>query len=415
MIPLLALSASAADRFALVTAASDGGEQRPILRHTAADAERFAEVLGTLGGVSPDGLQLLVDPSLAEVRAALERLGDAAAGHDRAEIVVYFTGHADPQGLQFGAEALPYTELRTAVEAMDADVRVVIIDGCSSGAALRSKGGAQADPLLVEPGLDGVVFLTSSAADEASQESDALGGSYFTHSLTTGLRGAADSSGDGRISLAEAYRYTYASTLALTEQTLGGAQHPSFELRLAGAGDVVLTELDPAGGRLVVPSRLDGAVTIRRAHGDVVAELAENRDQDVVVAVTPGRYELVVRRDHDQLGGTFAVDAEPVAVDPAELKTLPDPVEVRKGGRSPAKALLLGTAVAGYAGAGAAFAWSNIQFGKAVDGVDANTGTPLDYDRHRNASNASMHAFYFSGSVAVLSTTTLALLMGGGR
>jgi hypothetical protein len=406
MIALVAMAALGADRFALVTSASDGGERRPQLRHAAADAERFAEVLRTLGGVDDDRLELLVDPTATEVRDALARLGEAAGGRARSEVVVYFTGHADPDGLQFGAAALPYTELRAAIDEIEADVRVVIIDGCASGAVLRTKGGTHAAPLQVAPSLDGVAFLTSSAADEASQESDALGGSFFTHSLTTGLRGAADSSGDGRVSLDEAYRYAYANTLALTERTLGGAQHSSFDLSLAGAGDVVLTELDPAGGVLVLPSDL-GGVTVRRARGDVIAQLAGRRE-DAVLAVAPGRYDVVVQPDRQRLGGSVSVGQTPVTVDAADLRLLPDPVTRPKGGRSPAKALLLGTAIAGYAGAATSF---GIYSGAYAD--VRNDDDFLAWQRADVRADASLHAFFFTGSVAVLSTTTLVLLGGG--
>jgi uncharacterized caspase-like protein len=55
----------------------------------------------------------------------------------------------------------------------------------------------------------GEVVITSSSADELSQESDEVGGSYFTHYLLSGLRGAADTSGDGEVTLDEAYRYVY--------------------------------------------------------------------------------------------------------------------------------------------------------------------------------------------------------------
>jgi hypothetical protein len=408
MIALLAVSALAADRFALVTAASDGGPGRPTLRHAQADAQRFAEVLTTLGGVDEDGLQLLIDPTVDEVRAALAGLADRARGRERSEIVAYFTGHADAGGLQFGAEALPYAELRSAVDAVEADIRVVIIDGCSSGAVLRTKGGTHADPLDVSPRLDGIAFLTSSAADEASQESDVLGGSFFTHSLTTGLRGAADSSGDGRVSLAEAYRYAYASTLSLTERTLGGAQHASFDLALAGEGDVVLTELGMAGGQLVLPATLEGVVTVRRAGGDVLAEVAEGRVDDSVIAVTPGRYDLVVQDARGRIGGTLTVGDVPVTVDAAHLRPLPAPVDRVKGGRSPARAALLGAAIAGYAGAATSFAIYSSSGGRSS--VDDD----FAWERASIRTDKSLHAFYFTGSMAVVSTTTLVLL-GGGR
>lgn len=54
---------------------------------------------------------------------------------------------------------------------------------------------------------EGRVYITSSAAGERAQESDEIQGSVFTHYLLAGLRGAADDSGDRRVSLEEAYRF----------------------------------------------------------------------------------------------------------------------------------------------------------------------------------------------------------------
>src|SRR5439155_13901499 len=87
----------------------------------------------------------------------------------------------------------------------------------------------------------GIAVMASSTAQELSQESDELKGSYFTHHLITALRGAADSDGDGRVSLDEAYRYAYRRTLASTATTQVGSQHVTLETDLAGQGEVPVT------------------------------------------------------------------------------------------------------------------------------------------------------------------------------
>ena len=87
------------------------------------------------------------------------------------------------------------------------------------------------------------MILTSSASDEDSQESDLIGGSYFSHHLASGLLGGADSSGDGRVTLFEAYAYAYDRTVADTAESAAGAQHPTFSYDLAGNGDLVLTDV----------------------------------------------------------------------------------------------------------------------------------------------------------------------------
>ena len=38
------------------------------------------------------------------------------------------------------------------------------------------------------------------------------------------------------------YRYAFDETLARTENTQAGPQHPSYDIQLTGAGDLVLTD-----------------------------------------------------------------------------------------------------------------------------------------------------------------------------
>ena len=65
----------------------------------------------------------------------------------------------------------------------------------------------------------GQVLITASSASEDAQESDAIQGSFFTHFLTSGLRGAADRDNDGKVTLGEAYEFAYAHTVSNTVGT----------------------------------------------------------------------------------------------------------------------------------------------------------------------------------------------------
>lgn len=393
MIAALVSLAFAAERHALVAGAASGGPDRPLLRYAAADAERVVDVLVEVGGVDRDHLHVLLDPGAADVRRELAALAADLQPDD--EVLLYFTGHADPSGLRFGREQLSYDELRAAVDALPAGVRVVVIDGCSSGAVLREKGGTFHAPITVGSGLDGVAYLTSSAADEVSQESDAIGGSFFTNALTTGLLGAADRSGDGTVTLAEAYRYTYDHTLASTERTIGGAQHASFDLRMAGAGDLVLSRPSATRGQLRIPRDLGDAVTVRSARGEVVAELVGARDADTWLALPPGRYDLVVRDGGVRSAATVSVgDGAPSSAEASALRPLPDPEVRKKGSRTPVRAALLGLATAGVVGT--VVSWSGLQ---------QNNHPELGY-------NPSFPPFLFFGTLTVLSTTTFVVQEG---
>ena len=125
--------------------------------------------------------------------------------------------------------------------------------------------------------MRGHAFLTSSSADEVAQESEGLGGSFFTHYLTSGMRGAADVSGDGKITLNEAYQFAFHETLGGTADTRGGAQHPAYDIQLSGTGDVVMTDVRQTSAGLVLSEDLQGRCFVRNADDQLVVELQKPR------------------------------------------------------------------------------------------------------------------------------------------
>jgi uncharacterized caspase-like protein len=220
-----------------VAGANYGGPDRPALQYAISDAERLARVLVDLGGVSPEDAILLKQPGLRELDEALGRLQArvvearrAGRGDEggRTELLVYYSGHADDKGLLLGEDRYSYRSLRDRLDDVPADVRIAVLDACASGAITRLKGGKLRPPFLVDESSDmrGHAFLTSSAETEAAQESDRIGASYFTHYLISGLRGAADVNGEGKVTLNEAYQFAFNETLGRTVDTKGGAQHP---------------------------------------------------------------------------------------------------------------------------------------------------------------------------------------------
>lgn len=292
-------------RFALVAGVNDGGPDRIRLRYARSDAERVANVLERLGGVAPADEILLLDPDDAALRAAFRdveaRIRAARATH-RAELVLYYSGHSDEQGLLLRGTHVPYPEVRRWLESVSAQVRIAIVDSCSSGALTRQKGGQRAPPFLIDTSsaVKGHAIITSSAADEASQESDRIGASFFTHFLITGLRGAADTSQDGKVTVNEAYQFAFGETLARTERTRSGAQHPAYDIQLVGSGDVVLTDLRGTDATLVFPEAASGRFFVRDRDGRLVAELRKVAGRPIELGLEPGTYQIV-RDDGERL------------------------------------------------------------------------------------------------------------------
>jgi hypothetical protein len=134
--------------------------------------------------------------------------------------------------------------------------------------------------------------------------------------------GDADQSGDGRVSLAEAYAYAYERTVADTADTAAGPQHPTFSFDLAGNGDLVLTDVvERREGVLIAAHAPAGQWFLVDPRGFVVAEIAKAEGVERLVALAPGRY-WVRRRlaDHLRVGQITVATGEIAQVDDRALK-----------------------------------------------------------------------------------------------
>ncbi|MDR3012950.1 MAG: caspase family protein [Chitinispirillales bacterium] len=287
-------------RFLLVVGANNGGHGRSILRFAVTDAQSFASVLTEMGGVEERNKVFLSEPSVADMHggfAAIEqKLNNPRYRNGRREIIVYYSGHADEQGLLLGQEVMRWSDLRNQVANLSADLKVAVVDACGSGAITRIKGGAFRPAFLSDASSDmtGYAFLTSSSADEVSQESDRLAGSFFTHALVSGLRGAADMTGSGTVTLSEAYQFAFNETLHSTQSTMGGAQHPSRDMNLTGTGDVVMTDLRHANSGLALDIELEGRFFIRDERGFLVAELYKAKGRAIELGLPTGIYSIYI-------------------------------------------------------------------------------------------------------------------------
>lgn len=286
------------NRYVISISANNGGENRPMLRYAESDAKSFANVLKEMGGVQPQNVMLVKQPSVAGLKqefAKLDsRLSQVKVNGGRNEVLVYYSGHADDRGLRLGDETYAWKEFRSRIDSLNVDVKIAVIDACGSGAITRVKGGVAVPAFMVDESSDmkGYAFITSSTQDEASQESDRLKGSFFTHSLVSGLRGAGDISGDGRVTLSEAYQFAFNETLQKTEATMGGAQHPSRDMNLAGTGDVVMTDLNSNAALLELANDVDGRLFIRSGSGELVAELNKKGGHPMSLGLPAGKYSV---------------------------------------------------------------------------------------------------------------------------
>jgi len=286
-------------RIAVLVGSNRGASSHAALRFAERDAVKLSAVLGELGGLSPEDTLLLLAPKPDDVRAALDEAARrVAAWHQerrgQAVLLFYFSGHSDGEVLELASQSLPFAELRQRLASSGADIRLVIVDSCRSGALLAQKGGMLGQPFDIRLADDlastGEALIASSAADESALESAEIGASFFSHHFVSGLRGGADLSGDGLVTLAEAFQYAAARTLRATSDTLVGPQHAAYDYHLAGRGELVLTELRRPSAVLDLPSDFDRLLLVSSERAEAIAELGPRSAHRI--AVPAGQYEV---------------------------------------------------------------------------------------------------------------------------
>lgn len=312
---LVTASVAAAEtrRVAILVGNNAGSAELPPLRFAENDAGKMARVLVELGEVGTDDVMLLQGRRVGDLERAIfeakERVALFKKSPDvRAVLIFYFSGHSDGEAIELGAERLPYGRLKALLSGTGADVRLAIVDACRSGGGLREKGGKATDAFAIRLAdtlnTTGEAFITSSAADEAALESSEVMGSYFTHNFISGLRGAADTSGDKVVTLAEAYRYAYERTVSATAVLPVGAQHPNYDFRLSGQGELMLTSLQRPSALLVLPEGADRSLVSDVARDQVVVEVPAGPRE---IALAPGQYGLRLFKGGQSFGGRVSL------------------------------------------------------------------------------------------------------------
>ncbi len=294
----------------VVSIGNNRGDASDIeLLYAERDAQEMANVLRSQGNVPSDRVRLLVNESadtvrrvLLEVNTALRARGavDAEGGRRSSALVVFYSGHADAEALHLRGTHLPLEEIRGATVISPAKVRLLVVDACRSGTVTRVKGMQPAPEFTIQLDsrieVEGTALIASSTANESSQESDRLRGSFFSHHLVNALRGAADRNGDGVVTLSEAYEYAHKQTLRSSGQTLQ-VQHPTYAYDVKGSGELVLTSVTMpgnGGSRLRLPKAGTYLITDEHETGAVVAEFTTTRDR-ALISLPHGRY-FVQRR-----------------------------------------------------------------------------------------------------------------------
>ncbi|MEZ4240560.1 MAG: caspase family protein [Myxococcota bacterium] len=317
--------------------------RRGALRYAHRDAADVAAALTDVGGFAPDAVHVLLDPA---PDALLDTLRQAVA--EAGELVVfYYSGHADRDALYPGGHPVALDRIREVLDDPGLRLRVGIVDACGGGSWTGTKGlSPDPAPFALPPAVDseGAAWIASTSGSERALEADVVGGSLFTHHLVAGLRGAADRSGDGEVTLSEAFAYARRLTARDAAVLADTPQTPSFHLELRGRRDLVLAEVASAPTEVRVVQRTGPLQVVHVDSGAVLTEL-EPGPREVRLALPAGDY--VVRRATS--AGVLSADlslaaGDAAVVDEAAL-TLHAPAQLaRKGAAGLAPLLAAGQA-----------------------------------------------------------------------
>ena len=311
-------TASGVDRYAVYIGSNKGGKGREQLLYAGSDAQNFQKAMSEIGGVADSNSYILIDPTKESIDDTLDnisqKISTSQSHAKRSEFIFYYSGHSDENSLLLGDIPYDYSELKAAITEVPSDIHVVILDSCYSGNFIRTKGGTKRKPFLIDDSsvVTGHAYLSSSSTNEYSQESDEIESSYFTNAMITGLRGAADTSGDNKVTLNELYSYAFNETLSKTETSKAGPQHPNYNITLVGSGDLVLSDLSAGEAMLSIAKDAKGKFIIRDAQGKLISEINKSAGQPIFMALPAARYSATIIDDNSTKKGNFTLEKDQV-------------------------------------------------------------------------------------------------------
>jgi hypothetical protein len=238
------------------------------LEKARADVEDFASVLRDPAIGAFDRVDQLVDPPFG---AVYPRLADFLVNADREDLLLlYFSGHGllddydepylavkDTRSDLLSGTGISRTYITAQMDRSRSKQQVLILDCCYSGNLASSSKGSLVAPGAFRGRGTGRVILAAARDDQLAAESDISipdsPNSVYTHFLINGLRtGAADTDGDGFITVDELHNYVSSEVIRCSvkqtpkrwaEEDLGGIRiavnpNPSAQLPLGLRDDL---------------------------------------------------------------------------------------------------------------------------------------------------------------------------------
>jgi hypothetical protein len=253
---------------------------------------------------------------------------DVAQARDRqVETVLYvvYAGHGnvhDDRGyVTLEDMRIEADDLARLVSSIPATRVHVIVDACASYYLAYSRGpggerrplrGFQDSPQLANDPRVGLLLSTSSARE--SHEWDGIQAGVFSHEVRSGLYGAADADGDGRVSYREIAAFVSRANAAIPNERF----RPNVHARAPRQSDTLLDLRRGLNRRLDIDGAHAAHYRIEDARGVWLLDVHNGKDQTVhVVRPSPNGPIYVHRIDDD---AEFAVPSSPDVVALADLE-----------------------------------------------------------------------------------------------
>jgi hypothetical protein len=230
----------------------------PPLTFAGQDVQRLAGVLGDEEAGRFDEVEVLLQATRADLRAALTELMRTVRRQDT--VLVYFSGHgladtSSPPRLMLvmrdstlgdiGGSGVALDTVQEVLQALPARRKVLLVDACFTAEGKRadvasarsSEDVAEAPLLRTELPADEAHLLAAGYGRPAFELPDLEGSLYTTH-FVNGLEGLlADVDGDGVVTVSEAHDHAAAAAVDASE----GLQVPLALYRISGREDLVLS------------------------------------------------------------------------------------------------------------------------------------------------------------------------------
>ncbi len=344
--------------FALIIGVNKGADPAlPTLRYADDDAARYLELFRSLGARTyllmrpDDDTRRLFPQAAAEAappvekelaRAVAQLAGDLAQARDRkvpTVLYVVYAGHGNVQDGEgyIALEDGRLTGKRLAREILDrtrADQSHLIVDACYSYFLAFGRGpGGTRRPLdaitQIEEVLPadrvGLLFSTSSARE--SHEWQAYQSGIFSYEVRSGLYGAADADGDGRVSYREMAAFIERANGAVANERF----RPDVYARPPSKSEQFVDLRAALGRRIDLDGKQAGHFILEDERGVRLAELNSAAGEAVHLWRPAASGLLYLRRkldDHE-----LVIPVSPDAIEVASLEPQP-PRQTARGGEA---------------------------------------------------------------------------------